>query len=252
LQRCLLPRVGWGSDPLREQRSACRSRLSHTRHGPRHALLRQVPACAGKIPVDVAAPGRSPLPSLTFARVAARGSSRTFDRSAHLHVNDGARDPPDLGAISDAFRSLRPGSYAGFPLLGLSKDRPSIVQAGECVSRVSCSPRLRCVSFALRDGNAGSHPRSVLVVSRHLDGFVLLDPATIFRPLPILGFIAFLSAAKRKSPQCAYRPPKPFLRRQLRERRDESPCSRGSASPSRPSPAARFTANLAPSSFFFQ
>jgi len=55
-------------------------------------------------------PGRSPLPSLTFARVAARGSSRTFDRSAYLHVNDGARDPPDLGAISDAFRSLRPGS----------------------------------------------------------------------------------------------------------------------------------------------
>jgi hypothetical protein len=251
LRRCLLPRVWWGSDPLREQRSACQSRLSHTRHGPRHALLRQVPACAGKIPVEVAARWRSPLPSLTFARVAARGSSRTFDRSAHLHVNDGARDPPDLGAIPDAFRSLRPGSYTGFPLLGLSKDRPSIVQVRECVSRVSCSPRLRCASSALRDGNAGSHPRSVLVVSHHLDGFVLLDPATIFRSLPILGFIAFPSAAKRNSPQCSYCPSKLFLRRQLRESGDESPNSRGRASPSRPSPAAQFTANLSPSSFLF-
>jgi hypothetical protein len=43
-------------------------------------------------------PGRSPLPSVTFAHVAARGSSRTIDRSAHLHLRSDERDPPDLGA----------------------------------------------------------------------------------------------------------------------------------------------------------
>jgi hypothetical protein len=52
-----------------------------------------------------------------------------------------AHDPPDLGAdFPDAFRSLRPvvlarANDAGFPLVGLSKERPSIVPAGESASR---------------------------------------------------------------------------------------------------------------------
>ena len=73
-------------------------------------------------------PGRSLLPSSALKRVAALRPSRTFDRSARLYLHTGSRDPPDLGAdFPDAFRSLRPGRKAGFPLLGLSKDRPSIV-----------------------------------------------------------------------------------------------------------------------------
>jgi hypothetical protein len=40
-----------------------------------------------------------------------------------------------LTPIADAFRSLQPGFQAGFPLLGLSKDRPSIVSITESDSR---------------------------------------------------------------------------------------------------------------------
>jgi len=69
-------------------------------------------------------PGRSPLPSVTLTRVAARRPSRTIDRSAYPHVNGGTRDPPDLGAIPDAFRSLRPGREAGFLSWGCPKIAP--------------------------------------------------------------------------------------------------------------------------------
>jgi hypothetical protein len=72
-------------------------------------------------------------------------------------------DPPDLGAdFPGAFRSLRPGRAreraAGFPLVGLSKERPSIVPAEESASRrpprvsaepVRASPRARS-SFGMR------------------------------------------------------------------------------------------------------
>jgi hypothetical protein len=127
--------------------------------------------------------GCSPPPSLALrARRRARNLRGPIDRVEHRHESDGARDPPDLGAVTDAFQSLRPGLHAGFPLLGLSKERPSIVRTPGSPSPGWSGPeRARSVSSALRDGNAASHPRSVLVVSHHLDGFLLHDAATILQ-----------------------------------------------------------------------
>jgi hypothetical protein len=171
-----------------------------------------------------------------------------------------ARDPPDLGAdFPDAFRSLRPGRALG-ELRRVSSR--GVVQrsplhrplAGESASRRHlASPRGRCVAsplrpVLLRDGNAGSHPRAALVVSHHLDGLFLSDPAAIFRPLPIVGFTTFLPVAKQDSPRCGCCPSKLSLRRQRRRVRT-NPVHRGPASPCRPSPVVAFTACLAPSPF---
>jgi hypothetical protein len=65
--------------------------------------------------------------------------------------------------------------------LGLSKDRPSIVQASESDSRSHPAARFRSASCFLRDGKAASHPRAARVVSHHPDGLFLLDPATVFQ-----------------------------------------------------------------------
>jgi hypothetical protein len=159
-----------------------------------------------------------------------------------------------LTPSSDAFRSLPPGSQAGLPLLGMSKDRPSIVQAAESVSRAASDSRRRSSCCALRDGECRPHPRSVLVVSHHLDGFSSTTLRPCFRPLPILGFIAFRSVCETDSSRCTYRPSKLSLRRQLRElrRRGLRFCAgsrhRVDLDTCVPS-IAPFTANLAPSSF---
>jgi hypothetical protein len=131
-------------------------------------------------------PGRSPLPSVTLTRVAARRPSRTIDRSAYPHVNGGTRDPPDLGAIPDAFRSLRPGREAGFLSWGCPKIAPpSFVPWSPSPGRIrhwySGLTRWHRGSSFLRNGNAGSHSRSALVVFHHLDGLLLHDPATVFQ-----------------------------------------------------------------------
>jgi hypothetical protein len=137
------------SSPLATFRTDCRSSKSAV---PMLALARRDmvrstcphsagTACAGKIRSILRLPGRSPPPSVTLEHVAALRSSRTrplrtLDRSVRQHFRPGSPDPPDLGAYSpDAHRSLRPGREAGFPLLGLSKDRPFIVQASESDSR---------------------------------------------------------------------------------------------------------------------
>jgi len=73
--------------------------------------------------------------------------------------------------------------------LGLSKDRPSIVpDRGIRLPETCCpalprgrAPRFRGARRLLRDGNACSHPRAALVVSHHLDGLFLLDPATVLQ-----------------------------------------------------------------------
>jgi len=164
-------------------------------------------------------PGRSPLPSVTLTRVAARRPSRTIDRSAYPHVNGGTRDPPDLGAIPDAFRSLRPGRKAGFLSWGCPKIAPP--------------------SFVPRSPSPGSAPPLVTERARPSFGMgtpvpIRVPPSWFFttstvyssttlrpycRPLPILGFITFPSVAKRNSPRCSYCPSKPSLRRQLRATR---------------------------------
>jgi len=132
--------------------------------------------------------------------------------------------------------------------MGLSKDRPSIVQAAEFVSRTGWAQRCRRTSSALRDGNAGSHPRSVLVVSHHLDGLLLHDPATLFQAAADPGVHRVSFRCERNSSRCTYCPSKLSLRRQLHRSGDESPFLRGLASLARPSPIVPITANLAPSS----
>jgi hypothetical protein len=70
---------------------------------------------------------------------------------------------PTFPSRPDSMRSDLP---AGLPLLGLSKDRPSIVPIGESDARARVST---CPSG--RDSQ--SFPRSVRVVLHHLDGFPL-------------------------------------------------------------------------------
>jgi hypothetical protein len=170
-------------------------------------------------------PGRSLLPSSTLKCVAALRSSRTFDRSAHQNFRTDSRDPPDLGAnYPDAFRSLRPGRKAGFPLLGLSKDLP--------LHRIDRGVRLpEALNSAFPRGSAR------IAASTHPSGWERQFPSSVpsswFRttltvyssvisrpccmPLPILGFTAFPPVAKQDSPLCGCCPSKLSLRRQRRK-----------------------------------
>jgi hypothetical protein len=156
-------------------------------HGSLHVPASGRYRLRGEDPVDFAAPWpfTAALRDLGARRRAPAfedGALSDLDRSACLHFRSGSPDPPDLGAdYPDAYRSLRPGCKAGFPLVGLSKDRPSIVQASESGSRSRPALRFRFASCFLRDGKAASHPRAARVVSHHLDGLFLLDPATVFQ-----------------------------------------------------------------------
>jgi len=71
---------------------------------------------------------------------------------------------------------VRSGPPAGHPLLGLSKDRPSIVRSRGVRFPGYASPRRP----SRKDSQ--SLPRAALVVSHHLDGLILLDRAGLFRP----------------------------------------------------------------------
>jgi hypothetical protein len=170
-------------------------------------------------------PGRSLLPSSTLKHVSALRPSRTFDRSAHQNFRTDSRDPPDLGAnYPDAFRSLRPGRKAGFPLVGLSKDRPSIVSITESDSRKrlnSASPR-RPARIAARPPPSewerqfpSSVPSSWFRTTLTAYSSATSQPCCML--LPIMGFTAFLPVAKQDSPPCTCCPSKPSLRRQRRK-----------------------------------
>jgi hypothetical protein len=86
-------------------------------------------------------------------------------------------DPHDLRAVfPDTTRSRGPTPCGDeLPLLGLSKDRPSIVSRRGVHSRW---PRASKPAFVSPSGREvpTSHPCSALVVFHHLDGF-LLPPA---------------------------------------------------------------------------
>jgi hypothetical protein len=200
-------------------------------------------------------PGRSLLPSSTLKCVAALRSSRTFDRSAHQNFRTDSRDPPDLGAnYPDAFRSLRPGRKAGFPLVGLSKDRPSIVSITESDSRKrssSASPRARLAS--LRAASFGMRTpililRAVFVVSHHLDGLLLRDLAALLHAASDPGVHRVSSCRETGFPAVRLLPFEAFPPPTATEA-GTSPCLRGPASPLRPFPTVTFTANLAFSPF---
>jgi hypothetical protein len=79
----------------------------------------------------------------------------------------------------DTFRSVGPiGCPTGLPLLGLSKDRPSVVLPAP-ESTPGCPLRDR-----LRNGAANARPCSVLVVSHHLDVFLLRYRARVLQRAP--------------------------------------------------------------------
>jgi len=100
--------------------------------------------------------------------------------------------------------------------MGLSKDLPSIVQAAESDSRVV--PQARCRASELPFGTGKPLPIRVppswFCTTSTVCSSTTLRPYC--RPLPILGFTAFPSVAKRNSPRCTFCPSKPSLRRQLR------------------------------------
>jgi hypothetical protein len=136
---------------------------------------------SGRCRGSLAVPRCPPWPSRVSPRA---GPPRTHrpGRASSRAVKS-VRDPPDLGADSRRVPVLAaPAVRPELPLLGLSKDRPSIVRTSG-----SPSPGGRCRSvpapslLPLRDGNAGSHPRSVRVVSHHLDGFLLHDAAAVLQ-----------------------------------------------------------------------
>jgi len=173
-------------------------------------------------------PGRSPLPSVTLkcdlevcrhTPASTPRPSRTIDRSAYPHVNGGTRDPPDLGAVPDAFRSLRPSRKAGFlswgcPKIAPPSFKPRSPSPGSTRPRVATETRS---SLGMGTPVPTRDPPSWFLTTSAVCSSTTLRP--YFRPLPILGFTTFPSVAKRNSPRCAYCPSKPSLRRQLRATR---------------------------------
>jgi hypothetical protein len=178
-------------------------------------------------------------PLLDLRWVEHRDPRGPYDRGAP-HAKACARNPPDLDAdFPVASRSMRSDLLVELPLLGLSKDRPSIVPN----RRVR---RPEAVSPPLPSGkDSQSLPRAVRVVSHHLDGFSSPTVQVCFALLPIMGFAVFLPVAKRASSQRI-----PALR--------SFPPADSDGSGTSPSPWARvtgrhcwlpFTARLAPSPF---
>jgi len=127
--------------------------------------------------------------------VAHRGPRGPYDRGAP-HADACARDPPDLDAdFPVAFRSMRSDLPAGLPLLGLSKDRPSIVQNQRVRLPEDASPQ------PPSEMDSQSIPRAARVVLHHLGGFSSPTSQVCFALLPILGFAVFPPVAKRASSQ---------------------------------------------------
>jgi hypothetical protein len=199
-------------------RWGCAARLSSAsarRAGSRRSLHPSGAIRGGSFPRSIPRLLASPLPSSTFdvrPFGAHRGPRGPYDRGAR-HVKACARDPPDLDADSPvASRSMRSDLPAGLPLLGLSKDRPSIVPNRRVRLPGSASPRLP----SGRDSQ--SLPRSVLVVSHHLDGSILFDRAGLLRPAPDPG--VHRVSSRRETGLLTVRscPSKLSLRRQQRGR----------------------------------
>jgi len=156
-------------------------------HGPRHVSASGRYRLRGEDPVDVAAPwpftaALRDLGARRRALASEDGSLRTLDRSARQNFRTAARDPPDLDAVChDASRSLRPSRQAGFPLMGLSKDRPSVVQAAESDSRDRPVRRLRLTSRSLRDERATPIRLPSSWSRTTSTGCSSLDPATVLQ-----------------------------------------------------------------------
>jgi len=126
-------------------------------------------------------PGRSLLPSTTlsaFPQLGPRGPStgpriKTFVSMCATLLTLAPTFPTLPGPCDPA---AKPGFLSwGCPKIAPPSFKSKSPSPGRARRRVSAAS-----SRFLRDGKAVSHPRSVHVVSRHLDGLLLLDPAALF------------------------------------------------------------------------
>jgi hypothetical protein len=212
-----------GSEPLREQQpsSPVRSRARTRTRGARPTSLRQVPPAREGIRSMSRLPGRSPLPSVAFARVATRGTFEDPSTGSDTFTEVLVRATLlTLAPITDAFRSLRPGVVApGFLSWGCPKIAPpSNVRRGVRLpgGRVRSVPAPSRPPFEMGMPVPIRVPPSWFRTTSTASSSTTPRPSC--RPLPILGFTAFPSVAKRNSPRCHFCPSKLFLRRQRRGR----------------------------------
>ena len=89
----------------------------------------------------------------------------------------------------------------GFPLLGLSKDRPSI----DVPRRVHFPHPDALAPFGEGEG-CHTLPRSAPVVSHHLDGLLLFELAGLFHPAADPGFATFRPVRENQLPRNAILP----------------------------------------------
>jgi hypothetical protein len=120
---------------------------------------------------------------------------------------------------------MRPDLSVGLPLLGLSKDRPSIVPRQRVRRPGSTSP------WAPSGNDSQPFPRSALVVLHHLGGLLLSNGAGLLRPAPDPG--VHRVSARRETSILTMRscPSKLSLRRQRRPRLPPEPRARVTESP---------------------
>jgi hypothetical protein len=144
------------------------------------------------------------------------GSSRSLRPGCVPYISHGRANPHDLDAdfpVASRVSTVR-RMTVGLPLLGLSKERPSIVPCRRVRLPGSTSP--------FRPSGSDRRPSRV-PPSWFLTTSAVFSSPTVqvsFTLLPILGFTAFLFVAKRRSPQRWSCPPKLSLRRQRRVRRE--------------------------------
>jgi hypothetical protein len=178
-------------------------------------LARSAPRCAhrggpprGKeCPVDVVARWTSPPPSATLARLLAQGAGPrgSADRAARSPVKMNVRAPRDLGAVLPDGRPVRAARHrCRASSLGVVQRTP--LHRGS--RRVHSRP-----GVSARPSGRGDQPRprSALVVSHHLDGLLLLDPAGLLHPAADPGVhrvstrreTGFLAMLSRPSKPCS-------------------------------------------------
>jgi hypothetical protein len=179
-------------------------------------------ACAGKIRSILRLPGRSPLPSVTLGRVAALRPSRTgpFRTSTGRLAFTFVQVRPTLLTLAPTIPTLtgpcdpaaKPGFLSwGCPKIAPPSYKPRSPAPGRVRRCVSASPR---ASFGMGKPLPIRVPPAWFLTTSTVCSSSTLRP--YFRPLPILGFTAFPSVAKRNSLRCTCCPSKLSLRRQLR------------------------------------
>jgi len=138
---------------------------------------------------------RPPRPWHTCSRRRA-GPRGSVDRAARSSVKMSVRALMTLApSCPTTTRSVPPDIAAGLPLLGLSKERPSIGKVGESTPGPASLPCLRGEATSL----TRVPPSWFLTTSTVCSSST---PRACCIPLPILGFTAFPTVAKRPSPRC--------------------------------------------------